>query len=81
MKTWMITLPFLLAAGLATATEPAAQSGAAVAVEQAVPAKPVKMKRHKVQRHKIRHLPRGDLRHCLELKDNPAIIACAEGRR
>lgn len=28
-----------------------------------------------------RRLPRGDLRHCLELQDNLAIIRCAEKQR
>jgi hypothetical protein len=78
MKTWMITLPFLLVAGIATAADPAPtpQPEVAPAAEQAAPAKPAKAKRHKV-----RHLPRGDLRSCLELKDNKAIIACSEKRR
>jgi len=102
MKTWMITLPFLFAAGLATAADPApapkaaapkaeaaapkaeaaaaAKAEAAPAAEQAAPAQPAVAKRHKARHHKARHLPKGDLRQCLELKDNKAIIACSEKR-
>lgn len=32
----------------------------------------------KAHPRKARHLPRGDMRHCLELKDNEMIIKCAE---
>lgn len=41
--------------------------------EQAAAQEPVKSYKRKVKR-----LPRGDLRNCLELKDNAAIIKCAE---
>ncbi|MEW6677749.1 MAG: hypothetical protein AB1421_07495 [Pseudomonadota bacterium] len=80
MKTWLIPLPLLFAASLALAaegvTEPIASPEAAAASEQAAPAQPV-MKKH----HKARRLPSGDLRHCLDLKDNKAIIACSEKRK
>lgn len=81
MKTWLIILSLLCAAGIALAGDPApghaaAQTLTAPVAEKFVPAKP---KRHKHAR-KAKHLPRGDLRQCLELKDNKAIIACAENR-
>lgn len=99
MKTWMITLPFLFAAGLATAADPApapatpkpeaaAAPKAAAAPEAAKPAEAAKAVEApkpataaKSKRHKARHLPHGDLRQCLELKDSKAIIRCAETGR
>lgn len=78
MKTWMITFPFLFAAGLANAADPAPapKAEAAPAAEQPASAKPAMAKRYKA-----RHLPKGDLRHCLDLKDSRAIIRCSETRR
>jgi hypothetical protein len=85
VKTWSITLSLLCAAGIALADDnapapaPAVQpEAAAVAVtEKAAPAKP----KHHRAAWKAKRLPRGDLRKCLELKDNMAIIQCAENRR
>ena len=80
MKTWFITLPFLFAAGIATAADktpaPAAQPEAPMAKEATAPAAPAKTMHHRTKR-----LPRGDLRHCLDLKDNEAIIRCSETGR
>jgi hypothetical protein len=82
MKTWLFTLPFLGAVGIAHGADempaPAAQPEAAMAKEAVAPAKPAKPSRHT----RTRSMPRGDLRNCLELKDNRDIIRCAEsGRR
>lgn len=81
MKTWLITLSLLCAAGIATAEDkmpaPAAQSEATMAKEAAAPAEPAKPMRQ----HRTKRLPRGDLRHCLDLKDNEAIIRCSETGR
>ncbi|MEW5771095.1 MAG: hypothetical protein AB1831_12125 [Pseudomonadota bacterium] len=93
MKTWLITPLFLCATGLALAADkapaephtPPAQPATAAKPEAAkpeasqsaaAPAQPAKPRYHKARR-----LPQGDLRQCLELKDNKAIIACAESRR
>lgn len=78
MHIWSIPLALLCATGIALAGDPAPapQPAAAPAVEQAAPDKPARSKRHKIKR-----LPQGDLRSCLELKDNKAIIACTEKRR
>ncbi|MBM3747031.1 MAG: hypothetical protein FJW34_14675 [Acidobacteria bacterium] len=78
MHIWSIPLTLLCATGIALAADPAPapQPAAVPAVEQAAPAQPARM-----QRHKVKRLPRGDLRHCLELKDDKALIACAERRR
>jgi hypothetical protein len=97
MKPWMITLPFLFAAGLATAADPAPKAAPAAKPEAAAPApkaeaaaapkieaateQPAPAKPAMAKRHKARHLPKGDLRKCLELKDNKAIIACSEKQR
>lgn len=80
MKYWTIILSLFCFAGLALAqdTAPAAaQPEAAPVAEKAAPAKP----RHHRHARKAKRLPRGDLRHCLDLKDNKAVIACAEARK
>jgi hypothetical protein len=75
MKTWFITLSLLGAAGFAHAdgmpSEPAAEAESAVAQMQAQTGR-------KASSRKPARLPRGDLRHCLELGSNEAIIRCAE---
>lgn len=82
MKTWLITLSLLCVVIPAMADdippEPAnAQPEAAMAREVAKDtAQPAK-----AMHHRTRRLPRGDLRHCLDLKDNAAIIACSEKRQ
>jgi hypothetical protein len=87
MKTWLITPLLLCAAGLALAADKApapapAHPPEAVKPEPApdtqaaAPAMPAKS-----MHHKAGHLPRGDLRHCLELKDSKAIIRCSETGR
>jgi hypothetical protein len=82
MKAWLITLPLLFAFSVAAeegAGMGATETGAASAQEAVKVSKPHK----KRSGHKARHrgLPTGDLRHCLELKDNAEIIKCAETRR
>lgn len=77
MKTWMFFAALFFATSLAVAADTSDNvevdsDGSAV---QPVPTGTA------AKRHKARALPRGDLRHCLKLKDNHAIIACAEGRR
>jgi hypothetical protein len=80
MKTWLIPLSLLCAAGIAMAEDkaqaPAVPQPQAAAIAQK-PA-PAKHKRHKP---KSTRLPRGDLRQCLEEKGNMAIIACSEQRQ
>jgi hypothetical protein len=36
---------------------------------------------HGKHKHSARHYPRGDMRSCLDLKDNKAIIRCSEQRK
>lgn len=76
MKNWLIALPLLFAFGLAKADDPPKPSEPANTVTTPAKAMPAKSSKHKVRR-----LPRGDLRYCLELKDNEAIIRCAETGR
>jgi hypothetical protein len=68
MKIWFITLPLMYVVGISTAvgaeTDGTASPGAAPPARQ--------------QTAKPKHPPRGDLRHCLDLKTNEAIIRCAE---
>ena len=80
MKTWLITPALLLAASLSMADDMGKEEGSAPAeaVRPAAQAKPVHVRQ---QRSHARRLPRGDLRHCLELKDSKAIIRCSETGR
>lgn len=78
MKTCLLTLPLLFAVNVALADDmspeqPKAQTDAAKVQEKA--------KAASAMGHRSRHLPRGDLRKCLELKGNDAIIRCAETGR
>jgi hypothetical protein len=80
-RTWLTMLALLCASGGAaadgmdtagTAVQPA---GAGPAMEQA----PV---RARVRAHTPKRLPGGDIRYCLDLTSNAAIIRCAEiGRK
>lgn len=95
MKTWIITLPFLFATGLAAAqgTEgpaaaPAANEPAVVPAEILSPAepaakatKPKAAARARTGKHKARSLPTGDVRHCLDQKTRADIIRCSETGR
>lgn len=79
MKIWLMTLPFLCGVGVAMADDiegegPAAQQQAESAAA-AAPAHP------RMARHAAGRLPHGDIRHCLDMKTNAAIIRCAESRR
>lgn len=78
MKTWLITLSLLGAAGIAAAADemPTPRPEAAMTKEAGAPAESAKITPHGAKR-----LPRGDLRKCLELKDNKDIIRCAETGR
>ncbi len=71
MKTWLIPLTLLCAAGLAHAD---GMPGATPAAEAAAPAKA----KARTARYKPTQLPHGDLRHCLDRGSNAAIIHCAE---
>lgn len=77
MKTWFIALSFLCAVGIVHAEDknaaPAAKPEAAMTTEAAKPVEAAPPMRHRTKR-----LPRGDLRKCLDLKDNKDIIRCAE---
>jgi len=78
MKTWLVTLPLLCAAGMAMAqgaaddkaavAEPAATQGQAQAGPPAGTAK-------------ARPRQGGDIRYCLERKSNKAIHGCAAKKR
>lgn len=68
MKTWFISLPLVCGVGVAMAEGvetdgTASQTAASPAQKQTI---------------KPKHPARGDLRHCLDLKTNEAIIRCAE---
>ena len=77
MKTWLIALPLVCLAGVAVAD---GQSELDSAGQQPVAAAPQPAKA-KTRGHAPKHLPRGDIRQCLELKSYPDIIRCSERRR
>jgi len=77
MKYWLIALPLLFVFCSAKADEPP-QAKEHVHASGAMPAKADHAKEPKYSK---RHLPRGDLRFCLKLKSNEAIIRCAETGR
>jgi hypothetical protein len=95
MKTWIITLPFLFAAGLAaaaTANEPVVVpaeilSPAEPAVADAAPAATPAAKASKARtagragKPGTRSFPKGDVRHCLDKKTRAEIIRCSETGR
>lgn len=83
MKTWLITLPFLCLAGGAMAQDAAPDAASAPADAAASPARaeaadavPVK-----AAKPKMRQRQGGDIRRCLDKKDNEAIIRCTEQGR
>lgn len=71
MKTWPVTLALIGAAAIAHADGMPEAAAAEAAAARAQTAK-------KVPKHPFRPLPRGDLRHCLDLGSNEEIIRCAE---
>lgn len=78
MKIRLFTLTLLCAAGLAHADGvPGAPAAGAAPASAEMPAPA----RHKVPTRTLKRLPRGDLRHCLELESNEAVIRCAEKPR
>ena len=79
MKTRLLTLTLLCAAGLAQAD---GMPDAAPAAETA-PAQTQPQAKAKAPQRTFKPRTHADLRHCLELNSNEAIIRCAEkaGRR
>ena len=74
MKTGLILLPLLCAANVAMANGAGKAGAAGPATAAVAPAKT----QARMQAHRPGHLPRGDLRRCLDLKSDAAIIRCAE---
>jgi hypothetical protein len=95
MKSWIITLPFLFATGLAVAQDrpeaaAAANEPTVVPAEILTPAepaaaapaaKPAKSTKPRAAKHKAKSLPTGDVRHCLDRKTREDIIRCSETAR
>jgi hypothetical protein len=76
MKRWLIALPLLFAVSLAKADDKPPQKEPPKA-----DAPPAKVSHPEKRKHGPRHLPKGDLRYCLDLKNNEAIIRCSETGR
>lgn len=92
MKTWIMTLPLLCAVSLAMAQGVEAETNASgypdAAVEQpaAETAAPAKAQRSgaraQTRNYGGRTLPKGDVRHCLDLQTPAGVIRCSEsGKR
>ena len=81
MKTWLIALPLVCMVGVATAAGPENEQPPGQAQAGAIHHKAPHKAHHSMRKHSARHYPRGDMRYCLDLKDNKAIIRCSESRR
>lgn len=77
MKTGFIFLPLFCAACVAMADGIDRESVADPSNPTVAPAKA----QDRAARHRSTRLPSGDMRHCLDLKTNAAIIRCSETRR
>jgi hypothetical protein len=75
-KIGFILLPLLCAASVAMADSMEKEAAADQMETAATPAKAPA--HHRMARHGTRRLPHGDLRPCLDLKTNAAIISCSE---
>lgn len=83
MKTWLFTLPFLCLAGgaLAQATAPDAASAPADMAATPAKAEATGAAPAKAAKPKMRQRQGGDIRSCLDKKDDKTIIRCAEKGR
>jgi hypothetical protein len=80
MKAWFIALPLVCMVSVAMAggaekgqkDQPAGQTQAGSIHHKA---------HHRMHTHRMKHFPKHDMRACLDLKDNKAIIRCSESRR
>lgn len=89
MKPWIMTLPFVCVASVAMAQgvdDGASGAGATQALQLAsasraqAPAvsKPLRTAARRSGERGARSLPRGDVRHCLDLKTQVGVIRCSE---
>ena len=88
MKVGLAALFTLFASGIAVAgngmqADPATDAASEVAPAASQDKSALKSKSAQGSKHysKPKRLPKGDLRHCLELKDPAAIIRCTETGR
>ncbi|MFO7543569.1 MAG: hypothetical protein R6W97_12295 [Thiobacillus sp.] len=77
MKIRFVLLPLLCAASVAMADGMDREVAADPATYAVAPAKT----QDRAVRHRSSRLPSGDMRHCLDMKTNAAIIRCSESRR
>lgn len=78
-KIGLVALPLLFAVGFAMA-DSMEKEGAADQMESAA-APSMAPAHYRIARHGAKRLPSGDIRHCLDLQTNEAIIRCSETRR
>ena len=79
-KIGFIALPLLCAAGLAMADSMEKEGTADQMQSAAAPS--MAPAHYRMARHGVKRLPSGDIRHCLDMQTNEAIIRCSEtGRR
>jgi hypothetical protein len=85
MKAWFSALPLVCLVSVAMAgpvegrhpMDQHAGQSAAGPIHHKAPHKA----HHGKHRRSARHYPKGDMRSCLDLKDNKAIIRCSEQRK
>ncbi|MGA7178940.1 MAG: hypothetical protein WBX11_05050 [Thiobacillaceae bacterium] len=78
MKTWFIALPLVCMVSLAMAAGPEKHQPPGQVQAGTIHHKARHKGHHGMHKHGARHFPKRDRRACLELKDNKAIIRCAE---
>jgi hypothetical protein len=79
MKTWLMTLPLVCAVGVAMADDMGKEGNGEEMKSAAAPG--MAPAHYRMAHHRTKRLPSGDLRHCLDLQTNAAIIRCSETRR
>jgi hypothetical protein len=77
MKAWFIALPLVFMVSVAMAAGPEKDQPHGQAQAGSIRHKA----HHRMHRHHMKHFPKHDMRACLDLKDNKAIIRCSESRR
>lgn len=81
MKFGLVALPLLCVVGVAMADGVDREAAADPAQPVAVQGKIQEQAQEPAPTRRTTQLPQGDLRHCLDLKTNAAIIRCSETRR
>jgi hypothetical protein len=77
MKAWFIALPLVCMVSVAMAGGPEKDQPQGQVQAGSIHHKA----HHRMHTHRMKHFPKHDMRACLDLKGNKAIIRCSESRR